>query len=160
MEQEDPRKRLVEREEASQKLTKLREQKKHRMKERHAREAQRDVLEALYQDEFVIDNPPECYERYEADTAIAYLRGSIERQHIEAEHDDVRFDDEEIKAAKDTIDIMATYGQLAEKDIAALTRMDLPAEVYTHAIDTLSEVREEDQEPPTIREAIARWLSP
>ena len=155
-----PTSKVVEEQEAKNKLSELREEQKKRRKDRRVRERQRDLLEALYEDEFVIDNPPECYERYEADVAIAYLRGSVERQATEAEHADSEFGAREIEAAKNNIDIMATYGQLAEKDIAALTRMDLPEEVYSHAIDTLADVREREQEPPTIREAIARWLSP
>jgi|GEM_PF-5791714 len=146
--------------EAKMKLKELRDEQQHLRQERKTREAQREFLEDLYVDEFDIDNPPECYERFEADTALAYLRGSVRRRHIKSDGGEAEFGDEEIQAAKDTIDVMATYGQLAEKDIAALTRMDLPPEVYTHAIGTLSEVRQEQEEPPTLRESLSRWLSP
>ena len=161
MEQSQPAaERRANNKEAKMKLDELREQEKHLRQERKTKEAQRDFLERLYADEFDIDNPPECYERFEADSALAYLRGSVHRRHRKSDSGEAEFGDEEIQAAKKTIDVMATYGQLAEKDIAALTRMDLPPEVYTHAIETLSEVRQEQEEPPSLRESLARWLSP
>jgi hypothetical protein len=153
-------KERVEEEEAKRELDELKRESELRRKERQTRESQRDLLEELYEDEYVIDNPPECYERYEADSALAHLRGTIERQHTQVKNNSAEFGEQEIEAAKDTIDIMATYGQLAEKDIAALTRLDLPSEVYSHAIDTLASVREQNQRKNTIRETIGRWLSP
>lgn len=157
---QSPKQMLVEDKEAQLQLDQLRAEAKHRRQERKTREAQRDLLESLYNDEFDIDNPPACYERFEADSALAYLRGSVMSHQTKVETGEQEFDEQEMKAAKETIDVMATYGQLAEKDIASLTHMDLPPEVYTHAIETLADVRAEKEEPPSLREVLARWISP
>jgi len=120
----------------------------------------REALEELYDEEFSLDNPPDSYERFESEMAVRKLRTSVERITLDADGWGHEATDRRIEAAINTIDVMGTYGQVAEQHLAALCRMDLPEQVYSHAIDTLAEVREEEQEPPTIREAIARWLSP
>ena len=65
----------------------------------------------------------------------------------------------EIDIAKDSIDLMATYGQLAEPHMARLTSRSLPEEVRRHAIVKLREVRDDaTDEPLSLREALGRWL--
>lgn len=154
-----------------------------------AKENAKEALEQLYSSEFPIDDPPESFERYEAEMAVRALRTSVaDLAHYEGdttvlvadlnESDDIEdaivteVPDEDprygetvtqhrIEIAKSSIDVMATYGQLAESHIAALTRRDLPSEVREHAIDTLAEIRDEQEEESlSLREALGRWLLP
>ena len=143
----------------------IEEQKEENIRESGKRQSQvktsaREALEELYDDEFSLDNPPDSYERFESEMAVRNLRTSVERITLDPDGYGHEATDRRIEAAINTIDVMGTYGQVAEQHLAVLSRMDLPEEVYSHAIDTLADVREREQEPPTIREAIARWLSP
>lgn len=137
-----------------------------------AKEHAKEALEELYYSEFPIDDPPDSYERYEAECAVRSLRSSVEALDRDraARLEDVSdvsdvfacdVSDEEIEIAKDSIDLMATYGQLAEPHIATLTARTLPEEVRRHAIEKLRQVREESKdEPLSLREALGRWLLP
>jgi hypothetical protein len=154
-----------------------------------AKENAKEALEELYSSEFAIDDPPESFERYEAEMAVRALRNSVGALAYERgdttvvvadidEGDDINdavvteWPDEDglyeeaitqkrIEIAKSSIDVMETYGQLAEPHIAALTRRDLPSEVREHAIDTLADIRREnDDEALSLREALGRWLLP
>jgi len=152
-----------------------------------AKEHAKEALEELYHSEFPIDDPPESFERYEAELSLRALRVSVEElRNIwgdtttyvvppegdirEYEVEDMPDRDEvheavtnhHIEIAKDTLDVMATYGQLAESHIAALSQRELPSEVRQYAIATLAELREENdeevEESLSLREAIGRWL--
>lgn len=134
-----------------------------------AKEHAKEALEELYHSEFPIDDPPDSFERYEAECTVRALRGSVESlDRLKAseleDHSPVHGDgvsDEEIEIAKESIDLMATYGQLAEPHIASLTGRTLPDEVRQHAVKKLREVREDaDDEPLSLREALSRWLLP
>lgn len=134
-----------------------------------AKEHAKEALEELYHSEFPIDDPPESFERYEAECAVRALRGSVEALDREkaSQLEDISpvygdgVSEAEIEIAKESIDLMATYGQLAEPHIAQLTSRSLPEEVRRHAIVKLREVRDnETDEPLSLREALGRWLLP
>lgn len=163
------------------------------LRERHAygeiaaKEHAKEALEELYHNEFPIEDPPDSYERYEAEAAVRALRVSVESlenvwgdtttyvippeggvRETEVSEMPDRDDIHEavtkhhIKIAKDTIDVMETYGQLAEPHIAALAQRGLPSEVREYAIESLADLREGKRNEPekslSLREAIGRWL--
>jgi hypothetical protein len=144
----------------------------------HAKEA----LEDLYSNEFPIDDPPESFERYEAEAAVRHLRGSIEQifepndrlapvqievvidsadgEAIDWEADwGKNLDDVTafIEHSKRMIDVMATYGAVAESHIAALSYPKIHPEVREHAIETLAEMRDETNESKSLTAAIRDW---
>jgi hypothetical protein len=154
-----------------------------------AKENAKEALEQLYSNEFPIDDPPESFERYEAEMAVRALRNSVAdlaHQHgdttvVVADIDDgddigdavvSEWPDEDslyeeqitqhrIEIAKSSIDVMKTYGKVAEPHIAALARRGLPSEVREYAVETLAEIRgEQEQESVSLREALGRWLLP
>lgn len=164
-------------------------QQRHAYGEVAAKENAKEALEELYASEFPVDDPPESFERYEAEMAVRALRNSVaDLAHYEgdtkvlvanlSDSDDIddavvgeipepdgrygkAITQKRIDIAKSSIDVMETYGQLAEPHIAALTRRDLPSEVREHAIDTLADIRgEADEESLSLREALGRWLLP
>lgn len=120
---------------------------------------ERDLLEDLFDDEFVLDNPPESYKRYEAELSVRHLRNVVEVLASGDGYAGVEATDSRVEAAVNSIDVMGTYGDVAEPHLAALSRTDLPEEVYNHAIEVLGELRQEKEEPNTIKEAFIRWLS-
>lgn len=155
-----------------------------------AKENAKEALEELYRNEFPIDDPPDSYERYEAEMAVRALRNSVESlthrgrktkilvdvYNLDGDIDDAVVDeasvtempaDDEVinrvvtehhvEIAKSSIDLMATYGQLAESHIATLAQVGLPSEVRQHAIETLAEMREETNESKSLTAAIRDW---
>jgi len=154
-----------------------------------AKEHAKEALEELYHSEFPIDDPPDSFERYEAEMAVRALRGSVaDLAHpngdttvvvadIEDEDDiddavvsewpdenglyQEQITQKRIEIAKSSIDVMATYGQVAEPHIATLAQRGLPSEVREYAIETLASIREEQKkESLSLREALGRWLLP
>jgi len=152
--------------------------------EQAAKEHAKEALEELYASEFPIDDPPESFERYEAELTVRHMRQAISGMfavdhHAPAVELTVAVDaDGETDAeteweglsehdllnytahAKQMVDVMATYGALAEPHISALTYGSIPPEVREHAIETLAELRDDTDDPQSLREAIGRWLLP
>jgi len=135
---------------------------RHGYGEQAAKEHAKEALEELYASEFPIDDPPESFERYEAELAVRHMRESVNGMFLPAKHDDGEDEDdgaaEFVDDAMSIIDVMATYGGLAEPHIAALTGGAIPPEVREHAIETLGELRDDSDGPQSLREAIGRWL--
>lgn len=138
---------------------------RHGYGEQAAKEHAKEALEELYASEFPIDDPPESFERYEAELAVRHMRESVNGMftadgNILPTKPDNEDDDpaEFVDAAMSIIDVMATYGGLAEPHIAALTGGAIPPEVREHAIETLGELRDDSDDPQSLREAIGRWL--
>lgn len=174
----------------------------------------KEALEELYHSEFPIENPPDSFERYEAELAVRHLRQSIETMFGDVENDpghrrvvvesgaegddvkEVGFEEateraaqrgtevsrrlaidlgevemqaeafataEElqslhVKQAKNRIDVMKTYGQLAEPHIAALTHAFIHSDVRAYATETLAELRGADDEgTKSLTAAIRDW---
>lgn len=122
----------------------------HSYGEQAVKEHAKEALEELYKNEFPIDDPPESFDRYESELALRHLRGSVVSMFNHAD------DDEYVKEAKQRIDVMATYGSLAESHIAALTDVQ-HSEVRTYATDTLGELRTERTESKSLTAAIRDW---
>ena len=117
--------------------------------------AAEDTLEELYDDEFPIDDPPDSFERFEAEMSVVNLRRGIGQLNFRDE-----ITDPEIELAKQSIELMASYGQLAEVHMGAVVAFeDIPMEVRQKAAAELESVREENTESLSLREALARWLS-
>lgn len=150
-----------------------------------AKEHAREALEELYHNEFPITDPPDSWERYEAEVTLRHLRQSIadtfapavERQQTiqinladrpDAVEDIIGGDvevevkqpltDADIEESKRRIDVMATYGQLAEPHIAALTYYKMPPRVRSYATEVLAEIRDEKQSSKSLSETIRDWL--
>jgi len=154
--------------------------------EQAAKEHAKEALEELYASEFPIDDPPESFERYEAELTVRHMRQAIKGMFGADDHvqpvelkvtvllgeDDVNVDENWKKLLSDAdlleltehskrmIDVMATYDAVAEPHIAGLTYASIPPEVREHAIETLGELRDDSDEPQSLREAIGRWLLP
>lgn len=161
---------------------------RHGYGEQVAKEHAKEALEELYASEFPVDDPPESFERYEAELAVRHMRQAIKGmfgvddyvQPVEMDvtilpgEDDVDVDVDETwqkvlsdadlpeftEHAKRMLDVMATYDAVAEPHIAGLTYAGIPPEVREHAIETLAELRDDSDEPQSLREAIGRWLLP
>ena len=115
-----------------------------------------DVLEEMYGNEFPIDNPPDSFERFEATHAVGNLRDTVEQLNVQDE-----VSDKDVVLAKRSVELMASYGQLAELQIADITAFDdLPMEIREKAAAELESLRHEETESLSLREALARWLSP
>lgn len=150
-----------------------------------AKEHSKEALENLYSNEFPIEDPPDSYERYEAELAVRHLRESITDMFAPPAHreQNVFVDDRDnpevveevavgdtdstvmraiidarVQQAKNRIDVMATYGQLAEPHIAALTYSDMHSEVRAYATETLAEIRAEQKSSKSLSETIRDWL--
>lgn len=161
-------------------------QHKHSYAEQAAKEHAKEALEELYESEFPIDDPPDSFERYEAELTLRHLRASIvamftrtgqlEHHFVvnaadgevtevpeltdteepdEAAWDEAAWDqlDDE---AKQRIDVMATYGNLAEQHIAALTSVE-HSEVREYATKTLAELRADNTESKSLTAALRDW---
>jgi hypothetical protein len=159
---------------------------RHAYGEQVAKEHAKEALEELYASEFPVDDPPESFERYEAELTVRHMRQAIKGmfgvddyvQPVEMDvtvllgENDVDVDKTWAKVlsdadvleltehAKRMIDVMATYDTVAEPHIAGLTYASIPPEVREHAIETLGELRDDSDEPQSLREAIGRWLLP
>jgi len=154
---------------------------RHRYGEQAAKQHAKEALEELYSSDFPIDDPPESFERYEAEMTVRHLRGSIEErfQHksrtelyyqidgsdgemqevpefIEEQVADKAAWDNFAEEAKRRIDVMATYGDVAESHIAALTIV-AHSGVRKYATETLAEMREEEQDGKSLTAAIRDW---
>jgi hypothetical protein len=157
----------------------------HTYGETAAKEHAKEALENLYASEFPIEDPPESWERYEAELAVRHLRQSITDMLASAVERDYSIfvddaDDPEVieevaadgvgstlaktiidarvEQAKNRIDVMATYGQLAEPHIAALTYSDIHSDVRAYATETLAEIRDRQEPSKSLSETIRDWL--
>jgi len=158
---------------------------RHTHAEIAAKEHAKEALEEVFENDFPINNPPDSWERYETEVTLRHLRQSIvdmlapevpREQHIhvnvsdssqsveEVAGEDVDFSvqqaiiDARVEQAKDRIDVMATYGEVAEAHIAALTYSNMHSEVRAYATETLAELRNEKQSSKSLSETIRDWL--
>lgn len=158
---------------------------RHTHAEIAAKEHAKEALEEIFENDFPINDPPESWERYEAEVTLRHLRQSIvdmfapaveREQTIQinlADRPDAVEDiigesvevevkqpltDAGIEESKSRIDVMATYGQLAEPHIAALTYYKIPPRVRSYATEALAEIREETQESKSLSETIRDWF--
>lgn len=156
--------------------------------EHAAKEHANEALEELYSSEFPIDDPPDSWERYEAELSIRHLRESVqtlvgtepfqpleinavvvtedgvgevsnitEKPSPEAAEVSQAVWDRRVEQSKRIIDVLATYGQVAESDIAALTDGGVHSEVRAYATETLAEIRQEQNESKSLTAAIRDW---
>jgi hypothetical protein len=160
---------------------------RHHYGEQLAKEQSKEALEELYASEFPIDDPPESFERYEAELTVRHLREAVEslagryteRLEIQVQHvydgseaakteteTQIQVDDEAVDSGaiqrrqqqcKQIIDVMATYGALAEPHISALSGEQVLPAVRTHAIETLAEMRDGTGDSQSLTEAIRDW---
>jgi hypothetical protein len=152
---------------------------RHAYGEAAAKQHAKEALEELYNNEFPIDDPPESFERYEAELAVQHLRESVEHiyevgNRATAVEVDVtiQVEDEEVlqeidwdginlfqyvKHSKQIIDVMSTYGTVAEPHIAALTDGAIPPEVSEYAAETLADIRTESNDTKSLSAAIRDW---
>jgi len=152
---------------------------RHAYGEAAAKEHAKEALEELYNNEFPINDPPASFERYEAELAVQHLRESVEyifevgdkRNTVEVDVT-IKSGGEEVlqeidwngvelfqyvEHSKQVIDVMSTYGSLAEPHIAVLTGAGYPSEVSEHAAETLAEMRDDSSETKSLTAAIRDW---
>lgn len=103
----------------------------------------RERLKDVYN--FDVDEPPEDYHRFRKDVAINQLTQSIWKQEVREE---VRIE---------AIEILATYGPMAEPALSAIARGDdkFGDDVVDKALEELREIRDEEDATPGVLE----WLT-
>jgi hypothetical protein len=159
---------------------------RHTHAEIAAKEHAKEALEEVFENDFPINDPPESWERYETEVTLRHLRQGIvdmlapevsREQHIhydgeqdsevvaemaELPHQDVDVAKAVVEArveqAKQRIDVMATYGEVAEPHLAALTYSNMHSEVRAYATEALAKVREEKQSSKSLSETIRDWF--
>jgi len=152
-----------------------------------AKEYGKEALEQLYGNEFPIEDPPDSFERYEAEVALRHLSDSIANMFKDDPHptreiqvvvdvvggeiDDITEAPEippepvlhheawqlAIEQAKSRIDVMATYGQVAEPYLASLTYDHIHSDVRAYATETLAEIRDSSDGSQSLTAAIRDW---
>jgi len=136
------------------------------LEHRSLKEYAREELENLYNDEFSVDNPPACFERHEQEVALTNLMRSVRTLFTDTETteaNDVREEIQQrggaskVEQAKNILDVMATYDNLSEPYIAAITKDTDNADVRAYATETLAELRTEQSQSKSLTAALRDW---
>lgn len=132
------------------------------------KEYAREELEEIYADRFPADDPPDCITRYESEATLRNLTHSVHRLHTgsmqpdrtDREREEVVehvVSDSIVDESKAIIDVMATYGQLAEPYLAGLTSHGVHPDIRVYATQALAELRSDKDESKSLTAVLRDW---